>query len=47
MDFTAPNGERIRCSSRTTEKKLAQELHDKMKHEAWKVEKLNKQPERT
>ncbi|MGC6411076.1 tyrosine-type recombinase/integrase [Pasteurella multocida] len=47
IDFTTPNGERIRCSSRTTEKKLAQELHDKMKHEAWKVEKLNKQPERT
>lgn len=45
--FTTPSGERVRRSSRTTEKKLAQELHDKMKFEAWAVEKLNKQPERT
>ncbi|WP_101776432.1 tyrosine-type recombinase/integrase [Pasteurella oralis] len=47
IDFTTESGKRIRCSSRTTEKKLAQELHDKMKHEAWAVAKLNKKPERT
>ncbi|OOF35725.1 integrase [Rodentibacter rarus] len=47
IDFTTPSGERIRCSSQTTEKKLAQQLHDKLKHEAWQVEKLNKRPEKT
>lgn len=47
IDFTTPNGERVRCSSQTTEKKLAQELHDKLKHEAWQVQKLNKKPEKT
>ncbi|OOF42898.1 tyrosine-type recombinase/integrase [Rodentibacter trehalosifermentans] len=47
IDFTTPSGERIRCSSQTTEKKLAQQLHDKLKHEAWQVERLNKKPERT
>lgn len=47
IDFTAPNGERIRCSSRTTEKKLAQQMHDKLKHEAWQVTQLNKKPDRT
>ncbi|TNH06506.1 tyrosine-type recombinase/integrase [Testudinibacter sp. TR-2022] len=47
IDFTTPTGERIRCSSQTTEKKLAQEYHDKLKHDAWKIEKLNKKPERT
>lgn len=47
IDFTTPSGERIRCSSRTTEKKQAQELHDKMKFEGWAVDKLNKKPERT
>ncbi|MFK3558291.1 tyrosine-type recombinase/integrase [Pasteurella multocida] len=47
IDFTTPSGERIRCSSKTTEKKLAQELHDKMKHEAWAIERLNRKPERT
>ncbi|OBX07406.1 integrase [Gallibacterium salpingitidis] len=47
IDFTTPNGERVRCSSKTTEKKLAQELHDKLKHEAWQIAKLNKRPEYT
>ncbi len=47
IDFTTPSGERIRCSSKTTDKKLAQHLHDKLKHEAWQVEQLNKKPEKT
>lgn len=47
IDFTTPSGERIRCSSKTTDKKLAQHLHDKLKLEAWQVEQLNKKPEKT
>ncbi|EGF19233.1 MULTISPECIES: tyrosine-type recombinase/integrase [Haemophilus] len=47
IDFTTPSGERVRCSSKTTDKKLAQHLHDKLKHEAWQVEQLNKKPEKT
>ena len=47
IDFTTPSGQRIRSSSGTTDKRLAQELHDKLKAESYKVERLNKQPERT
>ncbi|MCK3658522.1 integrase [Pasteurellaceae bacterium Pebbles2] len=47
IDFCTPNGERIRLSSKTTDKKLAQELHDKLKHDAWQIAQLNKKPERT
>ncbi|WP_081376845.1 tyrosine-type recombinase/integrase [Histophilus somni] len=47
IDFTTPNGERVRCSSKTTDKKLAQQMHDKLKHEAWQIDQLNKRPERT
>ncbi|MDG6894573.1 tyrosine-type recombinase/integrase [Volucribacter amazonae] len=47
IDFATPNGQRIRCSSHTSEKKLAQELHDKLKHEAWLQCKLNKKPDKT
>lgn len=47
IDFTTPSGRRIRSSSGRTDKRLAQELHDKLKAESYKVERLNKQPERT
>lgn len=47
IDIATPSGERIRCSAKTTEKRLAQEYHDKLKHELWQIEKLNKKPERT
>ncbi|MGV6989616.1 tyrosine-type recombinase/integrase [Testudinibacter sp. P80/BLE/0925] len=47
IDFRTPSGQRIRRSAKTTEKKLAQEYHDKLKYEAWKVDQLNKKPERT
>lgn len=47
IDITTPSGQRIRRSSGTAEKKLAQEYHDKIKHEAWQVEKLGKRQERT
>lgn len=46
-DFTAPNGKRIRESLGTADKKQAQELHDKMKAEAWRVNKLGDAPTKT
>jgi integrase len=44
--FTLPSGERFEQSTGTTEKKLAQELHDKWKHDAWRQAKLGEKPER-
>lgn len=40
VDFTTPAGERIRRSAGTSNKIQAQELHDKLKAETWRVEKL-------
>jgi integrase len=40
IDFTAPSGERIRCSARTEDKAQAQELHDRLKSEAWRIAQL-------
>lgn len=47
IDFTTPDGQRVRLSSKTTDKKLAQHLHDKLKLEAWQISNLNKKPEKT
>jgi integrase len=47
IDFVAPNGQRIRQSAGTSNKTLAQELHDKLKAEAWRVTKLGDRPERS
>ena len=44
IDFTAPNGQRIRRSSGTTEKAKAQELHDRLKSEAWRQIQLGDRP---
>ncbi|MDE1479414.1 site-specific integrase [Xenorhabdus bovienii] len=46
IDVSAPNGERIRRSTGTEDKLKAQEYHDKVKHELWQLERLDKQPER-
>ncbi|WP_237388035.1 tyrosine-type recombinase/integrase [Xenorhabdus sp. Sc-CR9] len=46
IDVSAPNGERIRRSTGTEDKLKAQEYHDKVKHELWQQERLDKQPER-
>jgi len=43
-DFVAPNGKRVRGSLGTADKKQAQELHDKLKAGAWRVEKLGDTP---
>lgn len=47
IDFASPNGERIRRSAETESKAQAQELHDKLKAEVWRVEKLGDRPKRT
>lgn len=47
IDFRTPGGGRIRRSSETTDRKEAQEYHDKLKHEAWRVERLGERPTRT
>jgi integrase len=47
IDFTAPSGERVRCSARTEDKAQAQELHDRLKSEAWRVSQLGEKQQRT
>jgi integrase len=47
IDFVAPNGQRVRQSAGTDNKTLAQELHDKLKAEAWRITKLGDRPERS
>lgn len=44
IDFVAPNGERIRRSTGTDERRAAQELHDKLKSEVWRVQRLGDRP---
>lgn len=43
-DFVSPSGKRIRQSLGAADKKLAQELHDKLKSDIWKVERLGEEP---
>ena len=40
VDFTTASGERIRQSADTCNKLQAQELHDRLKAESWRVERL-------
>ena len=47
IDFTTPSGQRIRCSARTEDKKKAQELHDKLKAESWRVDKIGEKQKRS
>ncbi len=46
IDFVAPNGERVRRSAETGNKVQAQELHDKLKGEVWRLQKLGDRPRR-
>ena len=46
IDFVAPNGERIRRTTETDNKAQAQELHDKLKAEVWRIGKLGERPRR-
>jgi integrase len=46
IDFVAPNGERVRRSTETSDRKEAEELHDKLKSEVWRVQRLGDRPRR-
>jgi integrase len=46
IDFAAPDGERIRRSAETDNKAQAQELHDKLKSEVWRLQRLGDRPRR-
>ncbi|WP_349252900.1 tyrosine-type recombinase/integrase [Burkholderia cenocepacia] len=40
VDFSAPSGQRIRCSAETKDRRQAQEYHDKLKSDLWRQSKL-------
>lgn len=42
--FTTPSGKRLRRSAATAERREAQELHDRLRAEAWRAEKLGELP---
>ena len=45
--FTTPDGSRVRKSAGTTDKRAAQELHDRLKQEAWRTGALEEKPRYT
>lgn len=47
VSITQPNGGRVRQSAGTTDKKEAQEYHDKLKHEMWRVSRMGDTPDYT
>lgn len=47
IDFTTPSGERVRRSAETGSKAEAQELHDRLKAERWRIQKLGDRPKYT
>jgi integrase len=46
IDFVSPNGERIRESAATGDRSQAQELHDQLRSDAWRVHRLGDRPTR-
>jgi integrase len=46
IDFATPSGERVRRSTETANKAQAQELHDKLRSEVWRRERLGDRPKR-
>jgi integrase len=47
IDITTPNGNRIRRSANTADRKAAKEYHDRIKAESWRTDKLKEAPEHT
>ena len=47
IQFTAPDGRRVQQTAGTQIKQEAQELHDRLKAEAWRVKKLGDKPRHT
>ncbi len=45
--FTTPSGERLRCSAETSDRAAAQEFHDRLKMQSWRVQKLDERPKYT
>jgi len=43
--FTTPSGQRVRRSTGTADRQQAQEYHDRLKAELWKVQKLGEKPD--
>ena len=46
IDLRTPSGERIRRSAKTTDRKAAQEYHDRLKADLWRQDKLGESKER-
>jgi len=46
IDFATPSGERVRRSAETANKAQAQELHDKLRSEVWRLQWLGDRPRR-
>lgn len=46
IDFRSPSGQRVRCSAQTTDRKAAQEYHDRLKSESWRQVMLGEAPDR-
>jgi len=47
VNITSPNGQRIRRSTGTQDRKQAQEFHDQIKAELWRAQRLGDKPRRT
>lgn len=46
IDFFTPSGLRVRESSGTTDRASAEELHDRLKADRWRIERLGEKPKR-
>lgn len=44
VDIRTPGGQRVRQTTGTTNRKEAQEYHDKLKHDLWRVAKMGERP---
>ncbi|MBR8393943.1 site-specific integrase [Burkholderia cenocepacia] len=47
LDIRTPGGQRIRRSTETSDRKAAQEYHDRLKADLWRQDKLGETPDRT
>ncbi|MEC4683039.1 MAG: site-specific integrase [Nitrospirota bacterium] len=47
IDFSTPNGERVRRSTQTADRRLGQEYHDRLKAELWRQDQLKEKPRHT
>jgi len=46
VDFYSPGGQRVRCTTGTTDRKKAEEFHDRLKAQLWREKKLGEAPEK-